>query len=338
MISLFFDLTFTMINDGLFLEYKLSRKGMTQPDDMNTKLKVPVVLAQELAKDIRILARSGKGPFSHYLVMPLSNAGWQTASSGLPSRKMMERIRTEAEDPSFLHTIGPKCKRLISAAMNENFSSLGDASIFFLEKMQLHVKVSSSPESIEFAGIISPSLSQFRAINAEKNESKFRTAITSLNGSQLKSSMEPVRLEKDTEKVKMGSEIRSLYDNILIASKYNNLAKCRKLLSGYIIRYSDDPEYAAADVERLIKALDQREENFSIDIREFIAIELYYQITQGVLNGNLAAAIQAIRKYGYFFAGDTTAKYYYDIDRLERILYQMLTDKGLWNDIKNSKG
>lgn len=301
---------------------------------MQTKLKVPVTQAQELIKEIRLCAKSGKGTFSHYVYKPLSEAGWRGGHHDGSIRKLLERINIESDDPSFLHTVAPRCKRLICHSMEENLSALGDASIFFLEKMQLHVSISASPESIEFINIISPSLSHFQTLHSQKSELLFRNAIKGVDPSELKTVMEPVKLENTAEKIKIDGTIKRLYDNILIASSYHNLPKCRKILSSYIIRYSDSEDYARDDIEKLIRALTKREKDFETEIRTMIAIDLYYQITRGILNGDLRAAIQGIRKYGYIFEGDTSAKYFYDIDRLERILYQMITDKGLWDELK----
>ena len=153
-------------------------------------------------------------------------------------------------------------------------------------------------------------------------------------GERFKLAMEPVRLEANADKVRIDAEIRRLYDHVLIASKYNNIPKCQKILSTYIVRYCDNPTYAGGDVEKLIAALGKRENGFKAELDSSIAIELYYQITRAVLGGDIPSAIQGIRKYGYIFGGDTAAKYFYDIDRLERILYQMITEKGLWNNLK----
>jgi ribosomal protein S7 len=301
---------------------------------MESKHKVPVTLAQECIKSIRLLAQTGRGVFSHYLYEPLEYAGWKLEQKGQSARKLMERIDLEIKNPSFLHTIGPRCKRVIMNAMEEELSVLGDASIFFFNKMQLHSKISSSPESIEFAEILHEPLLEFHKKTSEQNEDLFKKAIANIHPSELKTAFEPVKIDSSVDKVMLDSEIKRLYDNILIASKYNNIPKCMKILSNYIIRYSDDEEYAKRDVDRLTEAMEKREQGFSHELRNMIAIELYYKITQGVMQGNINAAVQSIRKYGYIFEGDTDAKYFYDIDKLERILYQMITDKNMWEDLK----
>jgi hypothetical protein len=301
---------------------------------MDTKLKVPTTLAQEYIANIRLLAQSGAVAFSRYLYEPLQYAGWSLDQQGQSARKLMERIEIEAKDPSFLHTIAPKCKRVIMCAMREKLSILGESAVFFLGKMQLHAKISSSPESIEFVEILKEPLSEFQKRTIEKSGTLFKAAIAHIGQEALQSAMEPVRLDSSAEKVKLDGEIKRLYDNILIASKYNNIPKCRKLLSNYIMRYSDSEDYAKTDVDRLIDAMDKRDEGFAADLKEVIAIELYYKITQGVLDGNVAAAVQGIRKYGYIFEGNAATKYFYDIDKLERILYQMITEKEMWEDLK----
>ena len=296
--------------------------------------KVPVSKAQELVKNIRLLAMSGRLAFREYLQSPLMYAGWNSERIQQNHKKLLERISRESADPSFLHTIAPRCKRLISSSVNESFSILGEVSIFFLEKMQIHIRVSASPESVEFVKIIDPPLTEFMQKSTEKSEALFKSSIESLDGEKLRHAMEPVRLSSSDEKVKFDTEIKRLYDNILIASKYNNIPKCKKLLSGYMIRYIDSPEYARDDVDRLITALDKREEGFEQELKETLSIDLYFRITKAILAGDIAQAIQSIRKYAYIFEGNPATRHFYDIDRLERILYQMISDKKLWDELK----
>jgi hypothetical protein len=305
---------------------------------MEGKLKVSVSEAQELIKSIRLLAHHGKEPFVRYLYDPLHREGWIANQHSQSARRLMERIASDADNPPFLHTVAPRCKRLIGYAMDENLSILGDASIFFLEKMQLHTKISSSPESIEFASIIRSPLTEFRSGSSDRSEELFRTAISGAGPEEIRTAFEPVHIESIPQKVKLDGEIKRLYDNILIASRYHNIPKCRKLLSNYIITYSDSDDFARDDVARLVEALNKREDTFESDMMNMIAIELYYRITKSVLDGNIRNAVRNIRKYGYIFEGNTEAAHFYDIDRLERILYQMVTEKNLWDDLKNEKG
>lgn len=304
---------------------------------MQNKVKVPVTTAQELIKDIRLLAMSGRTTFRKYLYDPLFSAGWHTDQPGRNRRKLMDRLKIDSADPAFLHTIAPRCKRLVCSALDEGLAALGESSIFFLERMQMHVLISSSIESIEFVEILNPPLSKFSKTNSEKSEELFIEAVTEIDAEELKTAFEPVRLTDDVEKIKLDSEIRRLYENIRIASQYHNIPKCRKLLSSYIIRYSDNEDYARSDVEKLISALNSRSPGFEDELKDTIAIDLYYRITQGVLKGDINTTVTAIRKYGYIFEGNSETRYFYDIDRLERILYKMISEKGLWDDLRNRR-
>ena len=301
---------------------------------MDTKVKVPTAFAQECVATVRLLARSGKASFTRYLYDPLQNAGWSVTGGGQGARKLMDRIEIESKDPSYLQTIAPRCKRAIMYAMDENLSVLGESAIFFFNKMQLHTRIASSPESIQFTDILSEPFESFRKSTSEKSESLFRKAISEIEDRTLQTALEPVKLGSVNDRVRLDEEIKRLYDNILIASRYNNIPKCRKLLSNYIIRYSDDDEYAKDSVDRLVDALNKRHPGFGSELKEAIAIELNYRITQGVLNSDVAAAIRGIRKYGYIFEGDSDAKFFFEIDRLERILYQMITEKNMWDNLK----
>lgn len=121
---------------------------------MQKKIKVPAAAAHELVKTIRLLALSGKIPFRKYLYNPLLEAGWRTVQPQLDRRKQMEWINRDFQNPAYLHTIGQRCKKIIARSMEESLTALGESSIFFLEKMQMHPAVSSCIEAIEFEEIL----------------------------------------------------------------------------------------------------------------------------------------------------------------------------------------
>lgn len=301
---------------------------------MGNKIKVQADIAEDMIKNIRILAMNGRHPFKQYLYDPLYNAGWYEEDSRKNTRKLLERLKAESTDPSYLHTIAPRCKKVISCAMAEGFSILGNSSIFFLESIQANWRIAASPESLEFAEIISRPLNEFSGLNNEKNEKLFQEAVKAADVNDIVTAFEPVKLGSGTEKVRLDSELKRLYDNIQIASKYHNIPKCRRLISSYIIRYSDTEDYARGDVDRLIEALSKREPGFDSDLKNTIAIDLYFRITRSVQNGDIKATIQGIRKYGYIFEGDSSSRHFYDIDRLERILYKIISEKDLWQELK----
>jgi len=305
---------------------------------MPNTLKVTVTSAQELIKDIRLLATCGRSSFRKYLYEPLFESGWQVEqSSGQNRRKLIERLKKDSADPAFLQTIAPRCKKIIGISMKESLASLGESSIFFLERMQMHIVVASSIEAVEFADLLNRHFAEFRKDNSERSEELFIEAVLEADPDDIKSAYAPVKLGDLNEKIKLDNEIQRLYENIRIASQYYNIPKCRKLLSSYIIRYSDSEDYARDDVEKLIKALNSREHGFEDDLKNTIAIDLYYRITHGVLKGDIYSTITSIRKYGYIFEGDSSAKYFYDIDRLERAFYKIISDKDLWDDLKHKR-
>ena len=67
---------------------------------MQDKIKVSVTDSQERIKDIRLLAMCGKSMFVKYLYEPLLEAGWSADPSGTGSRKLIERLKRESDDPA----------------------------------------------------------------------------------------------------------------------------------------------------------------------------------------------------------------------------------------------
>lgn len=302
----------------------------------NSRNKIPSPLAQEFIKTIRLLALSGKKNFRKYLIDPLMYAGLEKekSHSAQTSAKIIDKIQADSIDPAYEHTIGLNCKRLVSHSLGENLSAVGDSCIFFLEKIQESETVAESKEAIEFFGIIEKPLAEFRELNRSKSEKLFEDSIKNFSPEELKHVLEPVKLDTHRQKVYLDTEVHRLYNMILTATKSNDLPKCRKLLSSYIIKFSDSEEYNLQEVENLIGALEKRDPFFKENLRDSLAIELYYLITKGILEANPRKSIQGIRKYAHIFEGDPNAKYYYEIDGLERKLYAIIREKDMMKDIK----
>jgi hypothetical protein len=301
-----------------------------------TALPVPAVLATELTRLIRLLAMTGKKAFHKYLFQPISYAAWEGPKQKWSSRKYMEKIAEDLNEISRLNTIAPNCKRMICQAMTENPSALGDTCIFFLEAIQREPIVSSSVESIEFVKIIERSLKEFGEIQATRSEKLFEEGIESFSPEELQEVFKPIKLDSHLEKVHLDREILTLYQQIMAASKSGNLQRCKKLLSSYIIRFKDQESYSEDQVDKLMHALEKRESGFQEELKNSMAIEIYYQLTKSILEKNLKRSIIMIRKYAHIFEGDQNTPYFLEIDKMERTLYKIIAEKGLMEDLKKS--
>jgi hypothetical protein len=292
--------------------------------------------AKELARLIRLLALTGKKAFQTYLFEPLSYSGWEGPKQSWNSRKYGDRIREDIQDPNRLGTIAPLCKRMISQAMTENPSALGDSCLLFLDAIQSYTEVALSTESQDFLKILTKPLLEFRGIHSHRTEKLFENGIQNFSGEELREAFQPVKLDASKEKVYLDTEVHILYQQILSASKSGNLAKCKKLLSGYIIKFRDQDSYSEKEVEKLIAALEIREPGFREELFNSIAIEIYYVLTKAILEKNLKRAISQIRKYAHIFEGNPETPYYFEIDSLERTLYKIISEKGLMDQLKKS--
>ncbi|WCL50498.1 hypothetical protein [Leptospira sp. GIMC2001] len=299
-------------------------------------LPVPAVTAVELARLIRLLAMTGKKAFHKYLYQPISYASWEGPKQSWTSRKYMERIREEHKDISRLNGIAPHCKKMICQAMTENPTALGDSCLLFLDMMQAEPIVASSVESIDFVKIIEKPLKEFRDIHSNRSEKLFEESVENFSPEELKEVFKPIRLDAHQEKVKLESEVHLLYQQILAASKSGNLQRCKKLLSSYIIKYRDQDSYSEDEVDKLCQALEKREAGFIEELRNSMAIEIYYQLTKSILEKNLKRSIIQIRKYAHIFEGDPSTPYFLEIDKMERTLYKIISDKGLMDELKKS--
>ncbi|WP_411823244.1 hypothetical protein [Leptospira sp. 'Mane'] len=293
-------------------------------------------LAHELVKNIRLLALSGKRNFRQYLYDPLVYAGWERDKAHLAAStgKLMDKIQEDSADPAYQHAIALHCKRLISQGLAEGLSALGDSCIFFLEKMQEEPNLAASNEATDFVLAVEKPLKDFAKITSDNNEKKFEESILNLSAEDVKAAFEPIRLDGTRKKVYLETELHTLYQQVLVATKSNNLVKCKKLLSRYIITYNESENYNKSEVETLLIALDKRENGFRQNLWDSLAIEIYYSVTRGIMEGNAKKAILGIRKYAYIFEGDPNAKFYYEIDGLERKLYGIIQAKDLMKDLK----
>lgn len=307
-------------------------------DDAAKKLKqttkVPVAVAESLIKTIRILAQTGRSHFKKYLFEPLYFAGWKVDYSVESSNRMMERMERASKSPSSIHTIAPHCKRMISRAITEGYSSVGNGAIFFLEKIAKHHQVSIAEESLLFVRIIQPPLETFQKLQNNRSTELFEESLKSFSNDQIKNAMAPVELGRQKIMVQVKDEARILFHRIKRANARQDLADCRKLISSYLIKYGDQEDNNRDEIEGLIEAFQRREPSFRKDIHDYMAINLYYQITRGITEGDLKKTIAAIRKYAFIFQGDPGTLYFQEIDRLESKLYAIIREKGLMDELK----
>ncbi len=294
---------------------------------------VPPALSQELIKMIRLAATTGRSVFKKYLMDPLRDADWKAGTQLETSGHMMERLENAARNPSAVHTTGPLGKRFIARAMEEGESSVGNALLFFLGLMQNHVRVAATAEANELVRIIETPLRRFQKIQNEKAEQVFSENLESYSAEEIARAFSPVLLSDSPGRVHLQENVSRLLNQIVMASKSGDLPRCRRLISEYMIRYSDDSRYDHDSIDKIVIALENRESGFRASLYKFIAIELYYSITRNISQGKIPGTIQAIRKYAHIFQGNPESLYFYEIDKMERILYRMIESRNLWKEI-----
>jgi len=301
-------------------------------DDLYTLLPSRSEEAQELNRLLRLLASSGKSAFKQYLYEPLYRAGWERAAGD--ARKTMDHLRAELKNPAYRTALAPNLKRMIGIALAENFSVLGDCAIFFLEVIQMLPQVGEKGEGAEFLSIIKNPLLTWQKAQNERSAERFELALGNAKDADLAEALEPVKLGVTDERARITAEIQRLYQQILIASRADNFKRAAQLLSRYMIEYSDAEDYAEKDVRKVIAALKARDATFENSLNALLATDLYYRISQGIMKGDLKIAVRMIRKYAMIFEGNSTIRYYYEIDRLERMLYNVIKKKNLWKQLK----
>jgi len=302
--------------------------------DLRSMRKVPVPAAEDLIKTIRILALSGRKSFITFLFEPLREAGWRRPAAIDTTKKMTERIDASSRDPGAVHTVAPLCKRLISQALNENASALGDASIFFLSKMTEHTKVSTAPEAISFVQTVHPSLDKFRDVYQNRSADLFAQGLQALTPEDFKRAFAPVDLGKTQIKVELQQEAAILFNKIQIANRNDDLPRCRKLIAHYMVQNADREDNNMPNVREVVNAFEKRQPGFANELEDFMAISLHYQIVSAITQGDIKKAIHGIRKYAHIFQGNPAVRYHLEVDRMESKLYQIISEKGLWDELK----
>jgi hypothetical protein len=301
----------------------------------DTNSKVPVTVAETMIKTIRMLAASGRRSFRTYLYDPLFYAGWKRDYSAETSARMMNRI--EKLDGAQIRTIAAHCKRMIAQALTENLSALGNGSIFFLEMMMRHHAVATAPEALEFVSILEDPFRKFEVEQEGAMNSRFAEKLSASSTEALSEALAPVELGRRENTVKLKEEARILFEKIKRANQKGDLATCRKLISAYLIRFAEAEDNNRDEIEALIEAFEKRESGFRNELHSFMAINLYYQISKGISNGDLRTTIRSIRKYAFIFQGNPLVPYHREIDRLERKLYDIIREKNLMKElIRNS--
>jgi len=299
--------------------------------------KVPVAAAESFIKTIRLLAIAGRRAFLSHLAAPLDEAGWKRNPAADTTRKMITRIKTASQDPAAVHTVAPHCKRLISQALNETLSALGDSSIFFLEMMLARTAVSTAPEALDFVQIIDRPLEKFQTESEAKSTSLFADALSTMSKDEFKKAFAPVDLGKTEQQVVLRQEASILFNKIQIAHRRDDLPACRKLISRYMVQNADMEDSDMSMVRDLVKAFDKRAPGFNAELSQSMAINLHFDVVSGISRGDIKQAIRGIRKYAHIFQGNPEVPYHLEIDRMEGKLYEIITEKGLWEELKKGE-
>ncbi len=303
-------------------------------DDLYTLIPSRSEQAQELNRLVRLLAQSGKNNFKKFVYDPLYASAWERRPGD--ARKTLEHLRSELKNPAYRSTLAPNCKRMIGAAMAENLSVFGDTVLFFLEVIQVVPQVGEAPEATELISILKSPLADWQKQQAERSAYLFDRELNNMQDAQIAEALEPVKLGVTEERARISGEIQRLYQQILIASRADNYKRAGQMLSRYMIEYSDAEDYAEKDVRKVIDALKARDKTFEDSLNALLATDLYYRISQGIMKGDLRVAVRMIRKYAHIFEGNPNIRYYYEIDRLERMLYNVITKKDLWKLMKKA--
>lgn len=306
------------------------------PTESDAAPRTPATVAEDLAKTIRLLASTGRRLFIRHLYEPLDFHGWKRRPTNETVRRLMEHIDRVVVQSAAVHTAGPLARRLISAAMNDTLSAVGDASIFFLERMQRHARVAAAPEAAEFLHAVQKPLNEFRDLHQQRSEQLFSAGLESLTTQDLREAFAPVQLGRTREKVELQRQALNLFQKIVIASKNEDFDRCRKLIARYLIQYGDQETNNREEVDRLIDALGRRSAGFRKSLEDGIAINLFYDIQHSIVASDLRLTIRGIRKYAHIFQGEPAVRYFHEIDALEQRLYDLITRKDMWKELKNS--
>ncbi|MCB1172881.1 MAG: hypothetical protein KDK39_04920 [Leptospiraceae bacterium] len=302
--------------------------------DPKTMTKVPVATADDLIKAVRLMAMTGRRVFTRFLFDPLDYANWKRRATNEQSKKLMQRIEAAVHDSGAQHTVGPFARRMISASMHESFSALGDASIFFLEKMQQFVFVATLAESLDFVRVLYQPARQFLEQQQNQNAELFASSLDSLSAIDFKAAFQPIDLGKHKIKIEIQRQAMDLFHKIKIANANDDPERCRKLIGAYLIKYGDQENNNRNEVESLIEAFQKKDPQFRSNLESNIAVNLYYTIQTSIAQGNIQQTIAGIRKYAHIFQGNPSIQYFYEIDGLEKKLYDIITARDLWQELK----
>ena len=269
-----------------------------------------------------------------YLYEPLDYAGWKR--TGPPAKKQLARIRELTDDPAFAHTLAIHCKKLVGQAMTEGPSAFGDAVIFFLGLIEQRPQVAGEKEAGELLALLEGPLLEFRKKQDERSQEIFADALHHLEKEDFKEAFGPVELGVLEGQKTLGQNVRMLTEQVRVAERKGDILRCARLLSRHIIEFSDSEVYDEPEIKKITNRLTEGEPRFHTILRDMIAVDIYYRISRGIMQGNVKEAIRGIRKYMHVFEGDPEARFFYEIDRLERVLYDLIKRKDLWDSLKRA--
>ncbi len=281
---------------------------------------------------IQELARSGRNKYYLYFINPLSK--WSEDIPDEDLEDIMNRLEkgplTDPGEISYLYK-----RAIIKSVAPEQFdlSVPGNISIKFLKMMKKNETVAQCEESSQFVSILNePFRKYFKEVYKIINE-RFQNEINSADTTEVE---EYVKAAKKPETFQEILQKQSKLKVNEIKNKLTELSslEMKKIFIDYLLKFSTP---SIPDLHKgifsLIKDMEIIKPGLTKEIMDTTAVIIYHEIVKAVRARNVKKAVLFISKYTVLFRGNPDTPNYHEVDSFERMFFDMLERRKMWDII-----
>jgi hypothetical protein len=310
------------------MNYFRKREAMSSE---HGEIRLPLI--NNYIRIIKNLAVRGRGAYQEYLVHPLG-----TWSDLVPQEKLekLTRLLKHEKRKHVSYDLPKIFKKAIikSVAPDQLDLSLpGNLSIDFLDEMRHRHEISSSAEARQFVDILRDPFSIFNDKEFRRMNSKFRQTVSSSDPEEIMALLEAQRAAGDAS-LKEKEQSCELINSITKGLEIKDIAKLKKEAVTYLLKIATPraPDLHT-EIDPLLAKIDLHHEGFSKEVFDTTAILIYHEIIKSIRENKLKRAVLLIAQYAVLFRGNPSTPNALEVGSFEKILFDLIEKKNLWDRI-----
>ena len=295
------------------------------------EIRLPLI--NNYVRIIKSLAVRGRHAYQEYFIKPL--AAW---SDWVPKDDIEKLIRllkheTRRHDSKDLAMFFKKAIIKSVTATKEDLSLPGNLALDFLNEMRRRYEVASSGEAHEFMEILHKPFSVFSDHEFKRMNKRFQEEVALSDPLEIRELMAAQTVSEEVA-TKEEEHSRRLIGLITEGLDSKDLAQLKKEVVSYLFTIATPriPDLHS-DIDPLITKIELEHPGFNKEVMDAAAILIYHEIIKAIRDNKLKDAVLLIARHTVLFRGNPETLNAREVGSFEKILFDLIEKKKLWDKI-----